>query len=224
MVHGSFAPGLAVEEEDVRLHALGVEDAGRQAQQRVDVALVEQLAADGLAGAALEEHVVGHDDGGAAVDLEQRLDVLDEVELLVRGRRPEVGPVVGERLLSVSPSSLTTVIDDFLPNGGLVRTTSAWTDGSLRRESSVAIGGSRVVVVGADAVQEQVHGAQAGDAVDELDAAQRLEAQVLLLVAVELVVLAEVVVGGEQEAAGAAGRVADDLARLAAGRSRRWPR
>jgi hypothetical protein len=36
----------------------------------VDVALVEELAADGLAGAALEEDVVGDDDGGAAVDLQ----------------------------------------------------------------------------------------------------------------------------------------------------------
>jgi hypothetical protein len=75
--------GLAVEEEDVGLDALGVEDAGGQAQEGVDVALGEQLAADGLAGAALEEDVVGDDDGGAAVDLEERLDVLDEVELLV---------------------------------------------------------------------------------------------------------------------------------------------
>jgi hypothetical protein len=75
--------GLALEEQDVGLDALGVEDARRQAQQRVHVALVQQLAADGLAGPALEEHVVGHDDGGAAVDLEQRLDVLHEVELLV---------------------------------------------------------------------------------------------------------------------------------------------
>jgi hypothetical protein len=92
------AGGLAVEEEDVGLDALGVEDAGREAQEGVDVALGEQLAADRLAGAALEEDVVGDDDGGAAVDLEERLDVLDEVELLVRGRRPEVVALDRERL------------------------------------------------------------------------------------------------------------------------------
>ena len=84
---------------DVRLHALRVEDAGRQAQQRVDVALLEQLAADRLAGAALEEHVVRHDDGRPAVLLQQRLDVLQEVELLVGGRGPEVVAVDDERLL-----------------------------------------------------------------------------------------------------------------------------
>jgi len=63
--------GPALEEQDVRLDALGVEDAGRQAQQRVDVALVEQLATDGLAGPAFEQNVVGDDDRRAAMDLEQ---------------------------------------------------------------------------------------------------------------------------------------------------------
>jgi hypothetical protein len=37
----------------------------------VDVALGEEAAADGFAGAAFEEDVVGDDDGGATVDLEQ---------------------------------------------------------------------------------------------------------------------------------------------------------
>ena len=174
---------------DVRLHALRVEDAGRQPQQRVDVALVQELAPHGLAGAALEEHVVGHDDGGAAVDLEQGLDVLDEVELLVRGRRPEVGAVVGERLAV----GLALLVDD--------------RDGRLLAEGRIGDHDVDVVaglvaqgVVGADrrlaacrrradAVQEEVHRAQAGDAVHQLDAAQRVEAQVPLLVAVELVVV-----------------------------------
>jgi hypothetical protein len=56
----------------------------------VHVALVQQLLADGLARAALEQHVVGQHHGGAAVLLEQRLDVLHEVELLVAGGGPEV--------------------------------------------------------------------------------------------------------------------------------------
>ena len=67
---GRRAGRLAVEEEDVGLDALRVEDAGRQAQERVDVALVQELAADRLAGAALEEDVVGHDDRRPAVDLQ----------------------------------------------------------------------------------------------------------------------------------------------------------
>jgi hypothetical protein len=62
-----LAGRLAVEEEHVGLDALRVEDAGRQAQEGVHVALVQELAAHDLARAALEEHVVGHDDRRAAV-------------------------------------------------------------------------------------------------------------------------------------------------------------
>ena len=45
-----------------------------------------------------------------------------------------------------------------------------------------------LVVVGADAVEEEVHRAEAADAVDQLDAAEGVVAQVLLLVPVEVVV------------------------------------
>jgi hypothetical protein len=99
---------------------------------------------------------------------------------------------------------------DFLPNGGLVSTTLKCSDGSLRSESSVLSGG----VVGADAVQDEIHGAQAGDAVDDVDASERLEPQVLLLVLVELGTLGDEVMRGEQEAAGAASGIADRLAGL----------
>lgn len=39
------------------------------------IALVQQLPADGLARPAFEQHVVGHDHGGAAVLLEDGFDV-----------------------------------------------------------------------------------------------------------------------------------------------------
>jgi hypothetical protein len=96
----------------------------------VDVALLQQVSAYGFACAPFEEDVVGHDDRGASVDRQQRLHMLDEVELLVRRRGPEVGPIVGERLPIRVPFSFTTVIDDFLPKGGLVMTTSARSGGS----------------------------------------------------------------------------------------------
>ena len=87
---GRLAGRFAVEEQQVGLHALGVKDAGRQAQQGVHLAFVQQLAAHGFARPALEEHVVGHYDRCLAVDFQQRLDVLDEIELLVAGGGPEV--------------------------------------------------------------------------------------------------------------------------------------
>ncbi len=58
--------GLGVEEQDVGLHALRVEDTGRQSQQRVDVALLEQIAADGFAGSPFKQDIVRDDDGTAA--------------------------------------------------------------------------------------------------------------------------------------------------------------
>jgi hypothetical protein len=63
-------------------------------------------------------------------------------------------------------------------------------------------------------VEEEVHRGQAGDRVDDLDAADRVEAEVLALLAVELVLRGDPVVGGEEEAAGAARGVDDRLARL----------
>lgn len=80
-----------VEEADVGLHAGLVEDPGWEAEERVHVAGLEELSASGLAGPALEEDVVRKDDSGAAaVGLEQGVDVLDEVELFVRGADPEI--------------------------------------------------------------------------------------------------------------------------------------
>lgn len=55
----------AREEEHVCLDALRVEDAGRQSQDGVQVALLHEVAADGLTVAVGEQDVVGQDDGGA---------------------------------------------------------------------------------------------------------------------------------------------------------------
>ena len=103
-----FLRGLAVEEEDVRLHALRVEDAGGQAQQGVDVGLLEQFAPDGFARAAFEEDVVRQHDRRAAVLLEDGEDVLEEIELLVARARPEIVAVDDERFLG----RLARLVDD----------------------------------------------------------------------------------------------------------------
>ena len=86
---------LLVEEEDVCLNTLGLKQPCREAEQGVHVALVEKLTPDGLPGPTFEEDVVGNDDRRATVDLEQSLDVLEKVELLVRGRSPEIVALVG---------------------------------------------------------------------------------------------------------------------------------
>ena len=63
-----FLSRFVLQEQHVGFDALSVEDARRQAQQSVDVALLEQVRADGLSGSALEEDVVGDDDRSSAVD------------------------------------------------------------------------------------------------------------------------------------------------------------
>jgi hypothetical protein len=60
----------------------------------------------------------------AAVDLQQGLDVLDEVELLVRGGAQKSSRTTVRSLPLASPSALTICTDDFFPNGGLVSTMS----------------------------------------------------------------------------------------------------
>ena len=87
---GGLARGLLVEEEHVGFHALRIEKAGRQTQERVHIALVQELAPDGFPCPTFEEDVIRHHDRGAAILLQQGFDVLDEIELLVGGRRPEV--------------------------------------------------------------------------------------------------------------------------------------
>lgn len=100
--------GLLLEEQDVRLDTTGVEDARGQAQERVEVELLEEAPPDLLASPALEQDVVGQDDRCATVHLQQQHDVLQEVQLLVGRRRPEVGPVVGD----VFPVGLAVRSDD----------------------------------------------------------------------------------------------------------------
>jgi hypothetical protein len=58
------------------------------------VALVEQAAPDGLTRAALKQHIIRHDDGRAATNGQQTVDVLDEVELFVARGHPEVVALV----------------------------------------------------------------------------------------------------------------------------------
>ncbi len=89
-----LAGRLALEEEHVCLDALSAEDAGREPQEGVDVVLL-QPPPHGLSCTAFKEHVGRDDDRRRATYLEQALDVLEEVELLVRGGGLETVALVG---------------------------------------------------------------------------------------------------------------------------------
>ena len=75
------------EEQDVRLDALGVEDAGRQAQDGVQVALVHQVARGSSWPAPSSNSTLsGSTTAARPPGLQAAVDVLEEGELLVAGR------------------------------------------------------------------------------------------------------------------------------------------
>src|ERR1017187_2066667 len=202
---GRFAGRLTVEKEHVGLDALSVKNAGGQPQQGVDIAIVQEAFADGFAGPALKQHVVGQNDSGPPVDLEQTADVLEKVELFVAGGGPEV---VAQNLLTLL-HLIAILVDDgdagLFPEGRV---------GQHHVEVDRWLGGQAVLAGGdvlfvAEVVQQQVHGAKTSRGCDQFDRVQRRSLQVAYLVAAELVVLQDVAGGGKQKAAGA-GRGIDD--------------
>src|SRR5207249_9461026 len=78
------------EEKHIGFDPLGVKNPCWKSQQRMHLALLQQLAPDSLPGTTLEKHIIRHNHGSAPINLEQRLDMLDKVQLLVAGAGPEV--------------------------------------------------------------------------------------------------------------------------------------
>src|SRR5271166_2437296 len=85
-----LARGFPVEEQHVCFDTLGVKDAGRQAQQGVNICLLQSLTSDGLSGTAFKKDIVRDNNGGPSMLLEDREDVLEEVKLFVTRRGPEI--------------------------------------------------------------------------------------------------------------------------------------
>jgi len=95
---GSFAGRLFIKEEHIGLHSLGVEDSGGQPEQSMDVAPLEELAADGLASSSFEEDVIGNNYRRPAIDLQKCPDVLEAARLILAEvfwtRPPEQGGMI----------------------------------------------------------------------------------------------------------------------------------
>src|SRR2546430_16336111 len=64
----------------------------------MNVSLLKEFATDRFTGAAFKEDVIGHNDRGAAMLLQDGEDVLEEVELFVARARPEIVAMHDERL------------------------------------------------------------------------------------------------------------------------------
>src|SRR5439155_21618766 len=187
----------------------------RQAQQRVHIRLLEQLAADRLSCSAFEEHVVRHDDGSSAMLFENREDMLEKVELLVAGRRPEVVAVNRQALLLRLALLINNRYAALLPE---------WRIGHHHFIIFAALAAERITnldrhlvrSVRADAVQQHVHAAQPRHTVYQFYAVQRFSRQSLFLLAVELVTarFRQVIVRRQQEPTRTTRRIADGHLRL----------
>ena len=167
-----FAGLVVVEEDHVGFHALCVKNAGRQAQDRMKFGGLEQVLPDGLTRATLKQHVIGHHDGGAARGLEHGADVLNEIELLVGGRRPEVLPVIGQVVRLFLAFIVGEAHGAFFAErriGEDIIEALRWTAHKrvVRRDQHVAVDL-------ADVMQEHIHQAQAARVGDDFVAVEGL--------------------------------------------------
>ena len=218
---GPFPTRLAVEEKDVGLNPLGIKDAGRQAQDGVQVAFLQQLAPHRLPRAAFKEHVVRHHYCRFPMDLQQLMDVLHKIQLLVAGRSPEVVANHGLRF-PLHFAFFGDVGDAGLFTKGRVGQNHVVGIAGFIGQGVIHADGAAVIVV-ADAMQVQIHDTEAGGIVDDFPTVQRILPQMQPLVAVQLVVLADEIISGQEEAASAAGRIADGCCLVGAASHRPWP-
>ena len=75
-----------VKEQDVGLHALGVENAGRKAQNGVEIAFIHQVTANLFACAIRKEDIIRHYDSGTSCpfSIEGIVNDFQKIELLIR--------------------------------------------------------------------------------------------------------------------------------------------
>lgn len=85
-----LATGFLFEKEYICLHSIGIENPSRKTENCMKVTIMEYLLSDDLSCSSLEEDIVRKDYRCSSTDLEKCVNMLDEVQLLIAGRRPEV--------------------------------------------------------------------------------------------------------------------------------------
>jgi len=79
-----------IKEANVRLDARLIEDARRQAQDRMQFCGLQKLLADNLTGSCFKEHVIRQYNHRSACRLQDGIDVLNKIELLIGGGHSEI--------------------------------------------------------------------------------------------------------------------------------------
>ena len=199
-----------VEENDVCLYTRLVEDACGQAEDRVQITGGKQLLSDDFTRTALKEHVIRHDDSGLARGFQDRIDVLDEVELLVAAGRPEILTVIDEVCLLLLAFFVGEREGGFLAE----RRIGQHVIHAVARigQQRIPAGDGHGAVNIADVVQIQIHQAELEGGGDKLISVERAVLQKLLLIAVERIIsgIGKERLCGEKEPAAAAARIYKD--------------
>src|SRR6266571_1557432 len=130
-----------VKEEHVGFDTLSVEDTGGQAQQRMHVTLLQQFAANSFTCSTLEEYVIRDNHSRPTMNLEQGFDMLDKVQLLVDGALAPKGGI-GQHDIKILAWMTTQAINNM-----------HW---------------RLALFIAANAVQEEIHYAQASRIVHDL--------------------------------------------------------
>lgn len=192
-----FVAVTAREEQHVGFDALRVKNAGRQAQDGVQVAFVHQVAADLRADVAFKQHIVRHHHGGAPAGGQSAVDMLQKAELFVAGRKGEIGAAWQAAAFFGAERRIGQ-------NQRRFRQRFAF------RAERVAVMNARAAFERIQPVQHQVHQRQPMRVLHMLHAVERAVAVFALLLLgpfVEVAMLADVIVGDDQKAARSRRRV-----------------
>lgn len=188
------------EEEDIGLHPLSIEDARRQSQDRMQIALLHQIAADIHPRVIFKEHIVWHHHRTAATRLQASVTVLQEAKLFITGDKGEIIPGG-----CASP---------FLGAKGGIG------EDDIGGAKSLTIRGQGIATepVALNVVQHGIHEGQAVGIGDEFHAIEGVQALEILFTGFELEevigLLLDVLVSDDEEATGAQSRILDVFTRL----------
>src|SRR6266571_1688479 len=145
-----------VKEEHVGFDTLSVEDTGGQAQQRMHVTLLQQFAANSFTCSTLEEYVIRDNHSRPTMNLEQGFDMLDKVQLLVAGAGPEV--------VAHNYAGLALLASLFVDKSDAALTPK----GGIGQHAINNMHWRLALFIAANAVQEEIHYAQASRIVHDL--------------------------------------------------------
>ncbi len=190
---GGRAGRLLIKKDDVRLHPLLVKNTCWESQQGMHIEILQQSLADHLACAALEQHIIRHNNGCPAMDREDGFDVLEEIELLVTRADPEIIAHDNISLAFLSPL-LVDIGDAAFLAKGRIREHHFETLARVAAQAISHVDGDRAFFVAANTMQEEIHHTQARRIVYNLPAAQGLVSQEILLIPVKGILLRDILV------------------------------